>query len=178
MSEVNPTEKEGKRFARPHSPALECKVHRPILPNGGIMFRAKGVASWRGILGLVLLGVAGATWLGVATRAHAGASAGACPWKVKTVRDPSSDEASVEKSLPYPPLDPDRNQVPGPGAMKLVARRDSDQHPTVYLESAAGGDTKPLVSGWSYLPSWSPSGELAACLMWKSDRRSDLAIVE
>lgn len=99
-----------------------------------------------------------------------------CPWEVKPIREATEDERAFETRLPYGALDPDRTDVPGPDSARLVVRRDAQGRPTVYLERPGGG-SRSLVAGWSFFPSWSPDGRHAACLIWRSDRRSDLAIV-
>jgi len=100
-----------------------------------------------------------------------------CPWEVKALREATEDERAFETRLPHAALDLDRTQVPGPDSSRLVVRRDAQGRPTVYLERAGGG-TGAFVEDWSFFPSWSPDGGHAACLVWRSDRRSDLAIVQ
>jgi dipeptidyl aminopeptidase/acylaminoacyl peptidase len=102
----------------------------------------------------------------------------ACPWVVRESRAATASEAAFQNPNPLLRNPENTSHVPGPKGVTAVVVSDQEHFRHLFLEDSAGVDAKELLFGAS-LPRWSPDAKWIACIVWKSQEKTDvLSIID
>jgi len=85
-------------------------------------------------------------------------------WSLGPERDPAGSLVATDDRVPFAPVKGHRNEAPGPHGERLAVRTNRGYFPRVFLEQADSSSHAIAPEGWSYLPGWSPDGQVMSCV--------------